>query len=118
MRAIESCGTDNGIDVEMLPVDRVNTSFSDFVDFTGDDGNIGLEQRLKIAFSRSESESVVNQSQPPHRLHVQIRNTIMLDVPFAPNVELRNQFRTQFFIVPQSLSHQLGVFRKYLLLQV
>lgn len=90
VRTIETCSTNDGVQVKVSSVDQIDTSLSHSVNFTGDDGDVGLKQRLEIAISwgKPESASVyqgITVNSPPN-------------LPSAANMEFRNQFTAQFLV--------------------
>lgn len=85
MGAIEAGGTNNGVHVKVPPIDEINTCLGNLVNFTGDDGDVGLQQRLEVAFSWGESG------------FSQIRAAFSRcesNLPSTANVKLRNQLAT------------------------
>lgn len=83
MRAIETSGADDGVQVKVSTVNQVDTGFGHLVNFAGDNGNVGFQQRFEVARTgRKSDQSLVNSEW--------LRQFWTLNLPSAANMKLRN----------------------------
>lgn len=55
VRTIKASRADDGVQVKVSAVDQVDSSFGHLVNLTGDNGDIGLQQRFQVTLTRRKS---------------------------------------------------------------